>query len=293
MTFALLTERRRVAPPGAEGGRPGLPGRNLVVREGQEAEELPSKAEGAAASGRPAAPGDPRRRRSRAGEPLTRCRSCSYTCPGSLLIRRSALGTFEISAYNGPQVAVFSACGGLWTPRSQGESSSPGTVSVRPDPHPNLCQLLSKNGPLLCVRSPKASNCSRFARAGSERTTSISSSSTSASSSTPPSITNVTTWSDSPTTPSSGGRWRRACGRTASRRPRRCSRTAASSSRTGCASGPGPRSTSTTRWPTRGSSTRSARSTSGRRTTPSSGCAGSRATRCTCSCCGSTGSSGP
>ena len=36
----------------------------------------------------------------------------------------------------------------------------------------------------------------------------------------------------------------------------------------------------------------SARSTSGRPTTPSSGCAGSRAIRCTCWCCGSTGSRG-
>ena len=45
--------------------------------------------------------------------------------------------------------------------------------------------------------------------------------------------------------------------------------------------------------PTRGSSTASARSTSGLPTTPSSGCAGSRATRCTCWCCASTGSRGP
>ena len=46
MTFSLLTERRRVAPPGAHGGDPGLPGRNLVVRDGQEPRRLPSKAEG-------------------------------------------------------------------------------------------------------------------------------------------------------------------------------------------------------------------------------------------------------
>jgi N-methylhydantoinase B len=46
MTFSLLTERRRVSPPGAEGGRPGSPGRNLVLREGHEPQALPSKAEG-------------------------------------------------------------------------------------------------------------------------------------------------------------------------------------------------------------------------------------------------------
>ncbi len=46
MTFALLTERRRVPPPGAHGGRPGRPGRNLLTREGREALEVPSKAEG-------------------------------------------------------------------------------------------------------------------------------------------------------------------------------------------------------------------------------------------------------
>jgi N-methylhydantoinase B len=46
MTFSLLTERRRVAPPGASGGGPGSPGRNLVLREGKEPQALPSKAEG-------------------------------------------------------------------------------------------------------------------------------------------------------------------------------------------------------------------------------------------------------
>jgi N-methylhydantoinase B len=47
MTFALLTERRRIAPPGAAGGAAGAPGRNLIVREGAEPVLLPSKAEGA------------------------------------------------------------------------------------------------------------------------------------------------------------------------------------------------------------------------------------------------------
>jgi N-methylhydantoinase B len=41
MTFSLLTERRRHAPPGADGGAPGAPGRNLL-----DGEELPPKASG-------------------------------------------------------------------------------------------------------------------------------------------------------------------------------------------------------------------------------------------------------
>lgn len=41
MTYSLLTERRRHAPPGAEGGAPGAKGRNLL-----DGEELASKATG-------------------------------------------------------------------------------------------------------------------------------------------------------------------------------------------------------------------------------------------------------
>jgi N-methylhydantoinase B len=41
MTFSLLTERRRHAPPGAAGGAPGAAGRNLL-----DGEELPPKASG-------------------------------------------------------------------------------------------------------------------------------------------------------------------------------------------------------------------------------------------------------
>jgi N-methylhydantoinase B len=41
MDYSLLTERRRNAPPGAEGGEPGKPGRNLL-----DGEELPPKARG-------------------------------------------------------------------------------------------------------------------------------------------------------------------------------------------------------------------------------------------------------
>jgi N-methylhydantoinase B len=40
----ILSERRRVAPYGLHGGRPGARGRNLLVRRGEEV-ELPGKAE--------------------------------------------------------------------------------------------------------------------------------------------------------------------------------------------------------------------------------------------------------
>jgi N-methylhydantoinase B len=41
MRYSLITERRRHPPPGAEGGKPGAPGRNLV-----NGEELPPKSSG-------------------------------------------------------------------------------------------------------------------------------------------------------------------------------------------------------------------------------------------------------
>jgi N-methylhydantoinase B len=41
MRFSLITERRRHAPPGADGGEPGAPGRNLL-----NGDELPPKASG-------------------------------------------------------------------------------------------------------------------------------------------------------------------------------------------------------------------------------------------------------
>jgi N-methylhydantoinase B len=46
MDFSLITERRRHAPPGADGGEPGLPGRNLL-----NGEELPPKAAGSLRAG--------------------------------------------------------------------------------------------------------------------------------------------------------------------------------------------------------------------------------------------------
>ena len=41
MSYSLITERRRHAPPGADGGEPGERGRNLV-----NGEEVPAKAAG-------------------------------------------------------------------------------------------------------------------------------------------------------------------------------------------------------------------------------------------------------
>lgn len=46
MSFSLITERRRHRPRGAAGGAPGQAGRNLLLRPGHGAQELPSKAEG-------------------------------------------------------------------------------------------------------------------------------------------------------------------------------------------------------------------------------------------------------
>ncbi len=46
MSFSLLTERRRHPPAGGSGGGPGLPGRNVLVREDGTAEELPPKSDG-------------------------------------------------------------------------------------------------------------------------------------------------------------------------------------------------------------------------------------------------------
>jgi N-methylhydantoinase B len=46
MSYSLATERRRHAPPGADGGEPGRPGRNL-----HNGEELPPKTSGTLAAG--------------------------------------------------------------------------------------------------------------------------------------------------------------------------------------------------------------------------------------------------
>jgi N-methylhydantoinase B len=46
MDYSLITERRRHAPPGADGGRPGLPGRNVL-----NGEELAPKAAGSLRAG--------------------------------------------------------------------------------------------------------------------------------------------------------------------------------------------------------------------------------------------------
>jgi N-methylhydantoinase B len=46
MDYSLITERRRHPPPGADGGEPGLPGRNVL-----NGEELPAKAAGSLRAG--------------------------------------------------------------------------------------------------------------------------------------------------------------------------------------------------------------------------------------------------
>jgi N-methylhydantoinase B len=46
MDYSLITERRRHAPPGADGGEPGQPGRNLL-----NGDELPPKAAGSLRAG--------------------------------------------------------------------------------------------------------------------------------------------------------------------------------------------------------------------------------------------------
>jgi N-methylhydantoinase B len=46
MDYSLLTERRRIAPGGAAGGRPGAPGRNLLRSSEDELDQLPAKAQG-------------------------------------------------------------------------------------------------------------------------------------------------------------------------------------------------------------------------------------------------------
>jgi N-methylhydantoinase B len=46
MSFSLITERRRHAPPGADGGEPGKPGRNLL-----NGDELEPKASGTLQAG--------------------------------------------------------------------------------------------------------------------------------------------------------------------------------------------------------------------------------------------------
>ena len=67
MSFTLITERRRHAPRGRDGGADGQPGRNLL-----NGEPLPSKAAGELRPGRPAADRDAGRRRLRSTAGLLR-----------------------------------------------------------------------------------------------------------------------------------------------------------------------------------------------------------------------------
>jgi len=51
MSYSLITERRRHAPPGAQRGEPGAPGRNVLVGGDGEDRELPPKSSGPLAAG--------------------------------------------------------------------------------------------------------------------------------------------------------------------------------------------------------------------------------------------------
>ncbi|WP_205697535.1 hydantoinase B/oxoprolinase family protein [Conexibacter sp. SYSU D00693] len=51
LAYSLITERRRHAPPGADGGAPGARGRNVLVRADGTEEELAPKATGELAAG--------------------------------------------------------------------------------------------------------------------------------------------------------------------------------------------------------------------------------------------------
>jgi N-methylhydantoinase B len=51
MTFSLIAERRRHAPPGAAGGAPGLAGSDTLIRADGAIERLPGKATGTLAAG--------------------------------------------------------------------------------------------------------------------------------------------------------------------------------------------------------------------------------------------------
>jgi N-methylhydantoinase B len=51
MSFSLIAERRRHAPPGARGGQPGTRGRHLLLEGGLPGRELPGKVTGALSAG--------------------------------------------------------------------------------------------------------------------------------------------------------------------------------------------------------------------------------------------------
>jgi N-methylhydantoinase B/oxoprolinase/acetone carboxylase alpha subunit len=46
MSFSLIGERRRHAPRGAQGGRPGAPGRDSLIVPGEPPRGLPAKVTG-------------------------------------------------------------------------------------------------------------------------------------------------------------------------------------------------------------------------------------------------------
>ncbi len=65
LSYSLITERRRHAPPGADGGAPGARGRNVLVRSDGAEEELEPKATGTLRAGEGLRIETPGRRRPR------------------------------------------------------------------------------------------------------------------------------------------------------------------------------------------------------------------------------------
>jgi N-methylhydantoinase B len=59
MTFSLITERRRHAPPGARGGRPGARGRNMLIDGDAPPTDAPPAGTGPGPATRSPRPGDP------------------------------------------------------------------------------------------------------------------------------------------------------------------------------------------------------------------------------------------
>ena len=74
--YSLITERRRHPPPGADGGEPGAPGRNLL-----DGEELPPKSIGELAPGPAAADRDPGRRGIRGSGVMGRAEPTGWGVP--------------------------------------------------------------------------------------------------------------------------------------------------------------------------------------------------------------------
>ena len=122
------------APPAAA---PGLPGRNLLMRDGREPEALPSKAEGVLQAGERLRLETPGRRR------LTGRRTADRaSIPGSHSASGQGLTDSPINTWNFRDQRLqwaagsgFFACGGLGRRRFQGDQAHRARNPVRPDPH--------------------------------------------------------------------------------------------------------------------------------------------------------------